>query len=234
MNRLIKKIAVFTGAGISAESGIRTFRDHGGLWEEYAIEEVASPQAWEANRELVLKFYNDRRRALLEAQPNEGHLALSRLQQFFEVNTITQNVDDLHERAGSGSVLHLHGELLKVRSCRNPDYVIPWTSDLKSGDLCPAGAQLRPHIVWFGEQVPELSNAARIIKDCDCLIITGTSLQVYPAAGLIYYARLDIPKFFIDPAPNLQDHIPHLEIIRSTATEGLPKLVDRLIAQSDV
>ena len=234
MKRPIKKIAVFTGAGVSAESGIKTFRDHGGLWEEYSVEEVATPAAWKQNQDLVLRFYNERRRQLLQVQPNKAHLSLNKLQQFFEVNVITQNVDDLHERAGSGSVLHLHGELLKVRSTQNPDYIIPWNTDLKSGDLCPAGFQLRPHIVWFGEEVPELSKAAQIVRNCDCLIVAGTSLQVYPAAGLVYYAPAEIPKFYIDPAPNLQDKIPHLEVIRSTAAEGLPQLVERLISHSHV
>ncbi len=189
----MKKIVVLTGAGISAESGIPTFRDAGGLWEGHKVEEVATPEAWVRNPQLVLDFYNERRRKLLEVRPNDGHLALVDLEFLYDVTIITQNVDDLHERAGSRNVVHLHGELLKARSNDYPSLVYPWTKDILFGDRCERGAQLRPHIVWFGEMVPMIEVAADATSEADILLIVGTSMQVYPAAGLAGYAPFHAP-----------------------------------------
>ncbi|MGQ8335582.1 SIR2 family NAD-dependent protein deacylase [Sunxiuqinia sp. A32] len=195
-----KKIVVLTGAGMSQESGIRTFRDMGGLWEEYDVMEVASPQAWENNPELVMKFYNDRRKQLLNCKPNAGHIGLAELENNYDVQIITQNVDDLHERAGSTKVLHLHGELKKVRSVRYPELVYELDGwELKFGDLCEKGHQLRPHIVWFGEEVPAMIDAIPIVESADIFVVVGTSLNVYPAAGLVHYTKDDVPIFVIDP-----------------------------------
>jgi NAD-dependent deacetylase len=199
MNR--KKIAVLTGAGISAESGISTFRDAGGLWEGHDVMEVASPAGWLKNPELVLDFYNKRRRQLGQVHPNQAHSLLADLEQYHDVYIITQNVDDLHERAGSSNVIHLHGELKKVRSTQNEDLIYPCDGEILMGDLCENGAQLRPHIVWFGEMVPLIEKAAKIISDCEVLLIIGTSLQVYPAAGLSDYASKDAEIFYLDPNP---------------------------------
>ena len=185
----MKKVVVLTGAGISAESGIRTFRDSGGLWEEHRIEDVATPEAWQRNQELVLEFYNQRRKQLYDCNPNAGHYALVKLEEKYDVQIITQNVDDLHERAGSTKVLHLHGELKKARSTTNPELIYDikgW--ELKKGDKCERGSQLRPHIVWFGEEVPNIVTAAQISSKADIYIVIGTSLNVYPAAGLMSYA----------------------------------------------
>lgn len=196
----MKKLVVLTGAGMSQESGLMTFRDMGGLWEQYDVTEVASPIAWENDRELVLRFYNERRKQLLEVEPNNGHLALSELENDFQVDIITQNVDDLHERAGSSKILHLHGELRKARSTSDPSIITEidgW--ELKSGDLCERGSQLRPHIVWFGESVPAIEDAVSIVQDADIFAIIGTSLNVYPAAGLIDYVPHDVPIYLIDP-----------------------------------
>ncbi|UMY65167.1 MULTISPECIES: NAD-dependent deacylase [unclassified Flavobacterium] len=195
------KIVVLTGAGMSAESGISTFRDAGGLWEGHDIMEVASPQGWQRNPELVLDFYNKRRRQLHEVAPNEGHLRLAALESAFDVHVITQNVDNLHERAGSTKILHLHGELFKVRSTRNPNHILHWEHDLNWGDTDPQGHQLRPHIVWFGEEVPALAEAVDITTQADAFVVIGTSMQVYPAASLIEYAPLGIPLYYIDPNP---------------------------------
>jgi NAD-dependent deacetylase len=195
-----KKLVVLTGAGMSAESGISTFRDSGGLWEKYRIEDVATPEAFQANPQLVLDFYNARRKQLDQVEPNEGHLTLARLQKWFNVQIITQNVDNLHERAGSKNILHLHGELTKARSIKFPNLIYDiGTKPIKMGDVCEKGSQLRPHIVWFGEAVPAIDEAVVITNEADIFVVIGTSLNVYPAAGLIMYARHNAPKFLIDP-----------------------------------
>ncbi|WP_238857823.1 SIR2 family NAD-dependent protein deacylase [Poritiphilus flavus] len=224
-----KRIVVLTGAGMSADSGLRTFRDADGLWEGHDVMEVASPHGFARNPELVLDFYNQRRKQLLEASPNAGHQALAKLEQYHSVSIITQNVDDLHERAGSKDVLHLHGELFKVRSTRGPE-VMEWRKDLLLGDLCSDGFQLRPDIVWFGEEVPLLPKAAEITNSADILLIIGTSMQVYPAASLVHYAPPGIPIFFMDPKPNMSSsNFSNLEIIPERAAVGVPTLVERLI-----
>lgn len=222
------KLVVLSGAGMSAESGIKTFRDSGGLWEGYDVEDVASIDGWYRNPSLVLDFYNERRRKLLEAQPNEGHKGLVKLEQDFDVKIVTQNVDDLHERAGSSSVLHLHGELRKVRSTQYPELIYQWDKDLKLGDKCEKGYQLRPHIVWFGEMVPALEDAKYVVADADILVVIGTSMVVYPAASLVYFARNGIPKYVIDPKipPMDSDFIP----IEKGASEGVVILADYLKA----
>jgi len=226
----LKKIVVLTGAGVSAESGLKTFRDQDGLWHDHRVEDVATPEAWERDMDLVNKFYNERRKNLSEARPNAAHIALARLEEKYDVQIITQNVDDLHERGGSSKVLHLHGELKKVRSTVDPSLVYELKGwELKRGDLCEKGSQLRPHIVWFGEPVPLIMEAARLVEEADILIIIGTSLQVYPAAGLVHYAFAGAPKFYIDPKASAVPFIPLLEIIRKTAGEGVPELVDRLM-----
>ena len=227
----MKKIVVLTGAGISAESGIKTFRDSDGLWENHRIEDVATPEGWFKNPELVLEFYNQRRAQLLEVQPNDGHRALADLEKNFEVHVVTQNVDDLHERAGSTRVLHLHGELRKVRSTRFPDLIYDWDKDLKMGDNCERGAQLRPHIVWFGESVPMLEPAADLASEADIFIIVGTSLQVYPAASLMVYAPRHIPFFYVDPRPQVNAELarmPNLTVIAEPASTGVKKVVEQL------
>ena len=227
----MKKLVVLTGAGISAESGIRTFRDADGLWEQHRIEDVATPEAWAKNPELVLRFYNQRRTQLFEVQPNTGHQALVLLERDFEVQIITQNVDDLHERAGSSSVLHLHGELRKVRSERYEQLVYPCESEINLGDTCERGFQLRPHIVWFGEAVPMLETAAEMAMQADIFLIVGTSLQVYPAAGLMMYARQNIPFYYIDPRPQVNAELarmPNLTIIAEPASIGVPLVAEKL------
>ncbi len=227
----MKKLVVLTGAGISAESGIRTFRDADGLWEQHRIEDVATPEAWAKNPELVLRFYNQRRAQLFEVQPNTGHQALVSLERDFEVQVITQNVDDLHERAGSSSVLHLHGELRKVRSERYEQLVYPCESEINLGDTCERGFQLRPHIVWFGEAVPMLEKAAEMAMQADIFLIVGTSLQVYPAAGLMMYARQNIPFYYIDPRPQVNAELarmPNLTIIAEPASIGVPMVAEKL------
>ena len=191
----MKRIIVFSGAGMSAESGLKTFRDSGGLWEEHKVEDVATPEAWKSNPELVLKFYNMRRNQVLNAQPNKAHLALKELENAYNVIVITQNIDDLHERAGSTNVIHLHGEILKARSERSPSIIQDLKDDLKIGDLAEDGHQLRPNIVWFGEEVPMFFNASSLMNTADILIIIGTSLNVYPAAGLIYQVKQGIPVY---------------------------------------
>ncbi|MGD1946282.1 MAG: NAD-dependent deacylase [Croceivirga sp.] len=224
-----KRVVVLTGAGMSAESGLKTFRDAHGLWEGRDVMEVASPQGFARNPELVLEFYNQRRRQLKEVKPNAGHLALADLETQFAVNIITQNVDNLHEKAGSPSVLHLHGELTKVRSTQNENYILDWTEDLVMGDLDESGHQLRPHIVWFGEMVPMLEPAIEITSKADILVIIGTSMQVYPAASLINYIAKGIPIYFIDPKPNIREaDFDYLTIIPKPATEGVTQLIDQL------
>ena len=225
-----KNIVVLTGAGVSAESGLKTFRDANGLWEGHNVMEVASPQGFAQNPELVLDFYNQRRSQLLRVSPNLAHRALATLEDYFDMHIITQNVDDLHERAGSSNVLHLHGELFKVRSTGNANEVLEWKKDLKLGDLCSRGHQLRPHIVWFGEEVPLLQTAAEITQNAHILIIIGTSMQVYPAASLIHYVDKDTPIYFVDPRPNIRESdFRNLSIISKTAVEGVPTLADHLV-----
>lgn len=227
----MKKIAVLTGAGISAESGLKTFRDENGLWEGHDVMEVASPTGWENNKGLVLDFYNKRRRQLKTVHPNKAHNALAKLEHKFRVDIITQNVDDLHERAGSSHVLHLHGELLKARSTFDPDLTLDWTDDLNEGDYCEHHFQLRPHVVWFGEEVPLLETARKIVEKADILIIVGTSMQVYPAAGLIHFAQTGVPIYFIDPKPAVSK-TRTLEVIPEKASKGTPKLVEELLAKA--
>ena len=226
-----KKLVVLTGAGISAESGIQTFRDSDGLWEGHNVNDVATPEGWVKNQELVLKFYNDRRRQLLNVKHNLGHTILAELERDFDVQIITQNVDNLHERAGSTKVLHLHGRLDQVRSVQNKNYILDWKGDLKISDLDNKGFQLRPHIVWFGEDVPALEMALELTQNADFFAIIGTSLQVYPAAGLIQYAPYEIPVFYIDPKPaEIPNKKKNFEILALKATEGVPLLRDRLLA----
>lgn len=224
----MKKLTVLTGAGISAESGLRTFREAGGLWEDYDIMEVASIEGWNRNPDLVRQFYNERRRQLFNVKPNPAHHILAELEADFNIQVITQNVDDLHERAGSRNVLHLHGELRKVRSSLYPELVYSWENDLRPTDLCERGTPLRPHIVWFGEPVPMIEDAVEIILNTDILLIIGTSLQVYPAAGLIDFFTGNDPIFYIDPGDHPIVRRP-LRHIRKTASEGLTILKTELL-----
>ena len=226
----MKKIIVLSGAGISAESGIKTFRDADGLWEGHDIMEVASPEGFAKNPVLVLDFYNKRRAQLLEVEPNEAHKIIAQLQNEFEVHVITQNVDDLHERAGSKNVIHLHGELLKVRSIYNEQIILDWKTDLFLGDVDKQGNQLRPHIVWFGEEVPAMEKALEIVEQADILIVIGTSLQVYPAASLINYVAQNVPVYHIDPKPATIYDLPNpLEVMPFAATEGMKTLREKLL-----
>lgn len=224
----MKKIVVLTGAGVSAESGIKTFRDADGLWEGHDVMDVATPMGWEKNQELVLDFYNQRRRQLKLVEPNAAHRALKDLEKKFEVHIITQNVDDLHERAGSKNVIHLHGELKKARSTFDDDLIMDWEGDIKPGDFCEHNRQLRPHVVWFGEAVPMMEKAMEITAQADILIIIGTSMQVYPAAGLIDFISEDTPVYFIDPKPTV-DESRQLKIYAEKASVGVPKLVKELL-----
>lgn len=224
-----KKLVVFTGAGVSAESGIQTFRAADGLWENHKVEDVATPEGFAKNPELVLDFYNQRRRQLLTVKPNAAHSIIADLEQNFDVQIITQNVDNLHEKAGSTNVLHLHGELLKVRSTKNRNYIIDWNKDLNIGDLDPMENQLRPHIVWFGEMVPELEMAVEIIANADIFIIIGTSLQVYPAASLIEFCSENTKIFYIDPNPASVAHLAHdVKIIAQKASIGMKTIQKEL------
>lgn len=227
----MRTIVVLTGAGISAESGIKTFRDSDGLWEEHRVEDVATFDAWRRNRALVLEFYNHRRRQLATVQPNAAHLALARLEEKFHVQIITQNVDNLHERAGSTNIMHLHGELTKARSSidENLVYDVGYT-DIREGDKCAKGSQLRPHIVWFGEAVPNIMVAASLAQKADILLVIGTSLVVYPAAGLLNQAPSSIPKYLVDPKAEALSHIRNLTVIREKAGVGVPALVEKLLA----
>lgn len=223
-------LIVFTGAGISAESGIQTFRDSGGLWEEYNINDVATPQAWEKDQKLVLDFYNKRRRQVIQAQPNKAHYALVDLEKKYDVHIITQNIDDLHERAGSKKVLHLHGEIIKSRSSVDFSLVYNINGDeIKFGEKCELGSQLRPHIVWFGETVPQMEAAYSVSEKADIFMVVGTSMAVYPAAGLIDYAPLHIPKYLIDPSDVKISGINNLTIIKEKASIGLPMLTEKLL-----
>ena len=225
----MKKLVVLTGSGISAESGIKTFRDMGGLWEQYDVTEVASPIAWEKDPELVMRFYNERRKKLFEATPNKGHFALAELEEYFNVQIITQNVDDLHESAGSTKILHLHGELKKARSTVDENLVYKLNKwELKIGDTCEKGSQLRPHIVWFGEAVPMIEIAARIASTADIFVVIGTSLNVYPAAGLINYAPSNCPLYLVDPGDITSNVGRKYEFIQEKASSGVPKLADIL------
>lgn len=226
----MKKLVVFTGAGVSAESGIKTFRDSGGLWEEYDINEVATPQGFQKNPTLVLDFYNQRRRQVVLASPNAAHKALVELEKKFEVQIITQNIDDLHERAGSKKVLHLHGELMKSKSTRFPELIYEVkNNEINMGELCEKGFQLRPHIVWFGEMVPMMEPAIDMVSNCDILIVIGTSLDVYPAAGLVNYASEESKKYLVDPKAKRLPYIMNLEVIEKTAGDGVPILVKKLL-----
>lgn len=224
-----KYLVVFTGAGVSAESGIKTFRDSGGLWEEHRIEDVATFEAWERDQELVLAFYNKRRQQVMNALPNAAHVLIAKLQDQFDVQVITQNIDDLHERAGSRKVLHLHGEIMKARSTADASLVYPLTSgQIKTGDLCELGSQLRPHIVWFGEMVPEMDKAILLATNADLFVVIGTSLNVYPAAGIINYVDNNTPKWLIDPGSFNLDYIHNIRQIRSGAVDGVKQLESEL------
>ncbi|HEY0047159.1 MAG TPA: NAD-dependent deacylase [Flavobacterium sp.] len=224
-----KKLVILSGAGISAESGISTFRDAGGLWEGHDVMEVASPQGFQKNPELVLEFYNQRRRQLLSVKPNAAHLIIAQFESDFDVTIVTQNVDNLHEQAGSSKIIHLHGELLKVRSTKNQSYILDWTHDLTLQDKDPHGNQLRPHIVWFGEEVPELERAAELVSNADILIVVGTSLQVYPAAGLMHFADPSIPVYYVDPKPAHIAYLPNpLTVIPEIASVGMQKVYEAI------
>jgi len=228
----MKTIVVLTGAGISAESGIKTFRDSDGLWEEHRIEDVATYDAWEKNRNLVLDFYNQRRRQLEQVQPNAAHFALAKLEEKFDVTIITQNVDNLHERAGSTKIVHLHGELTKARSTLDENLVYDiGYKDILPGDKCTKGSQLRPHIVWFGEAVPNIMMAGALTQKADILLVIGTSLVVYPAAGLMNYAPSSIPKYYIDPKAANSGYINNLTVIKEKAGVGVPALVEKLLSK---
>jgi NAD-dependent deacetylase len=221
-------LVVLSGAGISAESGIPTFRDYNGLWENHRIEDVASPEGWRKNPQLVLDFYNKRRRDAKSVQPNRAHYVLAELQSDFDVTVITQNVDDLHERAGSKNVIHLHGSLFKMRSSRDESLIFDIEEDIKLGDKCPLGSQLRPHIVWFGEAVPLIETAAEIVAMADAFVVVGTSLQVYPAAGLIEEARAAIPKFIVDTKiPYISPRL-GFTAFEGKASEGMERVKDEL------
>lgn len=224
-----KKIVVFSGAGMSAESGIRTFRDSGGLWEQYKIEDVATFDAWLKNPALVLDFYNQRRKQVMEAKPNRAHMLVADLQKLHDVQVITQNIDDLHERAGSKKVLHLHGEIMKCRSTSNHQLIYPMKHwEIKLGDTCEEGSQLRPHIVWFGEAVPEMDKAIELTEEADVFVTIGTSLNVYPAANLIHVVQNHVPKYLIDPNEFNLDYIKNLNVIKATAVEGMDILTKQL------
>ena len=228
-----KKLVVLTGAGMSAESGISTFRDSDGLWENYRVEDVATPEGFAANPELVLNFYNQRRRELLQTKPNAGHIGLAQLEKDFDVSIITQNVDNLHERAGSSNVIHLHGELMKACSVRNPDTTYdlsPDNPDIHLGDKDPHGVQLRPFIVWFGEAVPMIDAAIREVEACDIFVVIGTSLNVYPAAGLLNYVRGGQPIYLIDPK-EVKAYRNDIHFIRKGASEGVRELITILNQQ---
>jgi NAD-dependent deacetylase len=225
----MKKLVILTGAGMSSESGIRTFRDSGGLWEEYDVTEVATPMAWAKNRDLVLRFYNERRAQLAGCVPNAGHTGLAELEKHFDVHIITQNIDNLHERAGSTKVLHLHGELTKARSTSDPSLIYDiGFKDIKPGDNCDKGSQLRPHIVWFGEAVPMMDEAIRITETADIFVVIGSSLNVYPAAGLIEYAPRGASLWLIDPKEVYVPGNREVEVIKAAATEGVAVLRERL------
>ena len=224
-----KKLVVLTGAGISAESGLKTFRDSDGLWEGYDLNEVATPGAWRRNPALVLEFYNMRRQNVLEAKPNPAHIGLAQLEEYFDVQIITQNIDDLHERAGSSKILHLHGEILKMRSESDESLIYPIRSDINIGDLADDGAQLRPHIVWFEEPVPLITDAVKLVMHSDIFVVIGTSLAVYPAAGLVNYAPWPVPKFILDKKIPATSSIYNLTKIENSAASGIEELKKQLL-----
>lgn len=227
----VKKIVVLSGAGISAESGLKTFRDSGGLWENHNVYEVATPEAWLRNPAMVMRFYNERRKQVMEASPNAAHQALQKLEALFDVQIITQNIDDLHERAGSSNVLHLHGNICYGRSTKDPNLLYPlehW--EMAMGDKCELGSQLRPHVVWFGEAVPAMEQAAEIASTADIFIVVGTSLNVYPAAGLTHYAPAGIPMYVIDPNEVGAETVPNAEHIKEKASTGLTRLAVELLS----
>ncbi|MGD1844322.1 MAG: NAD-dependent deacetylase [Salibacteraceae bacterium] len=226
----MQKLVVFSGAGISAESGLRTFRDSDGLWEEYRVEDVATPEAWDSDPELVQHFYNLRRKQIMEATPNAAHIALADLESRFDTTIITQNIDDLHERAGCKNVLHLHGEIMKARSTEDPDLLYELNDwELKIGNKNQQGHQLRPHVVWFGEAVPMIPIAQSVIAQAEILIIVGTSLNVYPAAGLIHYAPSHSLKYLVDPGDLRLPDINNLTVLREKAGTGVPMVVKALL-----
>ena len=227
----MKKCVVLTGAGISAESGLQTFRDSGGLWEGYRVEDVCTPEAFARSPQTVIDFYNARRRAAAAAEPNAAHFVLADLERAYDVQIITQNVDDLHERAGSGKVLHLHGELNKLRSTVDENEILPWQGDQTLADRDSRGRPLRPHIVWFGEAVPLIEEAVRLVEAADIVIVVGTSLKVYPAASLLHYARFGVPVYLIDPKPNAD--VSGVEILAQTAARGVPALVAELLRAAE-
>ncbi len=225
-----KRIVVFSGAGVSAESGLRTFRDSDGLWEEFPLEEVATPKAWARDPGRVLHFYDLRREQVRAARPNAAHLAIAGLERHFEVDVVTQNIDDLHERAGSARVLHLHGEVLLARSTNDPTVLVPVNgTSLRLGDHCPLGSQLRPHVVWFGEEVPLIAEAAKLVAQADVLIVVGTSLNVYPAAGLVRLAPPGCEVHVVDPQAAALHTSSNVVLWNEKASLGVPKLADRLI-----
>ena len=226
----MQKIVVLTGAGISADSGLRTFRDTDGLWEGYKVEEVCTPEAFARNPQLVIDFYNERRRQAQAAEPNAAHRALAELEKYYQVQIVTQNVDDLHERAGSSTVLHLHGELNKARSSADENYVVEWTGDQSVNDTDPQGYPMRPHIVWFGEAVPLIETAARWVSQADKVLVVGTSMQVYPAAGLVEYAPYEAERYLVDPRP--PKGLANINMIEAKAKDGVPQLVEKLIAEA--
>ncbi len=233
----MKRIAILTGAGVSAESGIATFRDSNGLWENHRVEDVASPEGFAANPELVLNFYNQRRAQLHTVKPNVGHKLIAALEDDYDVTVITQNIDDLHERAGSTNIIHLHGELLKARPANADGFIVDWPGDINLGDTDDKGNQMRPHIVWFGESVPEIENAARVVSRANLIIIVGTSMQVYPAAGLVGYAADSIPVIYVDPKPSInyeleqRGNIHTIEMGGSEGMEVATKMVHELIGE---
>ena len=227
----MKKLVILSGAGMSSESGIKTFRDSGGLWEEYDVTEVATPTAWNKHKDLVLRFYNERRRQLAVSMPNEGHLGLARLEKHFDVHIITQNIDDLHERAGSTKIIHLHGELTKARSCIDTSLIYDiGYKDINPGDNCEKGSQLRPHIVWFGEEVPMMDEAANLAGSADIFVVVGSSLNVYPAAGLISYAPAKASLWLIDPKEVVVPVNRKVEVIQEKASTGIRILSERLLS----
>ena len=228
----MKKLVILTGAGMSSESGIKTFRDSGGLWEEYDVTEVATPMAWWKNRDLVLRFYNERRRQLAGCKPNEGHIGLAALEKYFDVHIITQNIDNLHEQAGSTKILHLHGELTKARSTADPTLIYDiGYKDINPGDNCEKGSQLRPHIVWFGEDVPMMNEAVNITGSADIFVVVGSSLNVYPAAGLLSYAPEKASLWLIDPKDVVIPISRRVEVIKEKASKGVALLSERLLRE---
>lgn len=229
-----QKIVVLSGAGMSAESGLKTFRDADGLWEGHDVMEVDSIEGWHANQSLVLEFYNQRRRQLLKVSPNKGHLALVKLESKYDVSIVTQNVDDLHERAGSNNIIHLHGELLKACSVKNKSHVVDCSTDILLGDTALDGQQLRPFIVWFGEDVPLLYNAVKLVEQADIVLIIGTSMQVYPAASLVEYAKSNAKIFYVDPKPQINHALAQSEqltVLEDSAGNAIPTLVEQLLAR---